>query len=311
MIKKDVFYTSIRPMFGGSLSAEQVTGMDAIFGAWERYGDNDMRKLGAVFGNVKRETGSKMVPVREGFKTSDAEARAYVKRQKYAYAVIDRNGQMAYGRGPLQLTWPDNYEKADRELGLNGSLIKNYDRALEPDIGARIAVRGMMEGWFSADKKTKQRLKLSTFFSATVTDWAHHRRIVNGMDHADEVATFGKQFYAALLLAYDTANAPVQPVPPPEAPPKSMTTSPINWAGGIAAGTAAITVAKNGIDAATGVAKQAQDAVTSASGLGSTLSGLWSSIANPWTMAALGAVGVAAGVVVIVRRIKMAREQGV
>src|SRR6476659_7530550 len=57
-----------------------------------------------------------------------------------------------YGRGFVQLTWKANYSRADRELGLGGSLIADPGRALEPKIAIAILFLGMSEGWFTGKK---------------------------------------------------------------------------------------------------------------------------------------------------------------
>ena len=62
--------------------------------------------------------------------------RAYGKPGKWY-------GQVPYGRGLPQTTWDFNYEWADKALGLNGSLLRNFDRMLEPDISARTLILGM------------------------------------------------------------------------------------------------------------------------------------------------------------------------
>jgi hypothetical protein len=62
-------------------------------------------------------------------------------------------GQIAYGRGDVQLTWDYYYyAKADEELGLKGELIANYDRTLETEISAQIMVLVITEGWFTGRK---------------------------------------------------------------------------------------------------------------------------------------------------------------
>lgn len=186
------FYEGIRPLLGGQMSQATVDAVSDILSAFGQYGDEDPRKLAAILGQIKREAGIAMLPVREGFTKSDAAARAYVKKQGYAYAKPTKyGGQWAYGRGQIQNTWDYNYEKMDKRLGLNGKLLANFDLALDPIISSQIAVVGMMEGLFTGKK-------LSDYFNAAQTDFLHQRRVVNGMDHAQEVENNSQEFYAVI-----------------------------------------------------------------------------------------------------------------
>lgn len=129
------------------------------------------------------ETNKQMVPVREAYWTSEA-----WRRNNLRYYP-------AYGRGYVQLTWPANYEKADEELGLNGALIADYDKALEPEIAAKIMVRGMEAGWFTG-KGLKDFLPLAG--RAGNSAYQQARKIINGTDHAADIAKIAQAFENAL-----------------------------------------------------------------------------------------------------------------
>lgn len=112
------------------------------------------------------------------------------------YARAGKYGQSQYGRGLVQLTWDRNYEWADKALGLNGSLLANFDRALEPDIAARILVKGMETGAFTG-KALRHYL---TGDNATREQYRQSRRIINGMDKADLIAGHAERFASALRM---------------------------------------------------------------------------------------------------------------
>lgn len=112
--------------------------------------------------------------------------RVYGKPGKY--------GQAQYGRGLVQLTWDRNYEWADKALGLNGSLLRNFDRALEPDIAARILVIGMETGAFTG-KALRHYLTGDT---ATFEQFRQARRIINGTDKDKLIAGHAERFLGAL-----------------------------------------------------------------------------------------------------------------
>jgi predicted chitinase len=99
-----------------------------------------------------------------------------------------------YGRGYVQLTWKSNYERADRELELGGTLTAKPDRAMEKELAARIMRRGMDEGWFTG-------VTLSQVLPNTCGSEAQYesaRRIINGSDCAHAVAQYALAFDAAL-----------------------------------------------------------------------------------------------------------------
>ena len=76
IIARETFFSRVRPApFGNRLTTEQVQGMNEMLDEWEeKYHDKDIRWLAYIFASVFRETGGRMVPVRETFAHSDAQA---------------------------------------------------------------------------------------------------------------------------------------------------------------------------------------------------------------------------------------------
>lgn len=203
MINRAMFFAGIRSsVFGGSLSGSAVTGINAILDEWERRKLTDLRWLAYMLATAKGEVGSNMIPVREGFATSDVAARVYVAKQKYKYAVVV-NGQVYYGRGLVQLTWETNYRKMGALLGLD--LVGNPDLALRPEIASMIMFEGMTRGTFTGKK-------LADYFTPSKTDWLNARRIINGTDKAEQFAVWARAFYTALIKADQAViTAPAKP----------------------------------------------------------------------------------------------------
>lgn len=221
MLDRKVFFDKIRKEpFDGSLSQSTVNGCTAILDEWEVRKLSDLRHLAYMLATVRGECGPDMLPVREGFSKSDAQARAFVARKGYRYAVVV-NGNVYYGRGLVQLTWDYNYLNMGKILGID--LLKNPDLALNPAIAAKIMFEGMARGTFT-------KFKLSDFFNETKTDWINARKIINGLDKAYQFAEWGKQFYEALLAASTAGDvvAPAKPKPPakPVPPPPTKPTAP-------------------------------------------------------------------------------------
>lgn len=109
------------------------------------------------------------------------------------YAAPGKYGQSQHGRGLVQLTWDRNYEWADKALGLGGSLLKNFNRALEPEIAADILVKGMEAGAFTGKK-------LADYITGRGTrdGFVGARRIINGTDKAADIAGYAERFQDAL-----------------------------------------------------------------------------------------------------------------
>lgn len=171
------FFDAIRAHpFGGSLSQSQVDGINDLLGATNSL---SAPEIAYVLGTAYWETAHTMQPIRE---IGDGKG--------HPYGAVDQTGKAPYGRGYVQLTWRQNYLKADSELGLGGKLAADYDLALDPIIAAKIIVRGMMEGWFTGKK-------LSDYLGKT-NDFVNARRIINGTDHANDIASIAGNFLTAL-----------------------------------------------------------------------------------------------------------------
>ena len=133
-MKRNVFFTEVRKhQYGGRISQAAVTGITAILDAWDKWApDSDPRFIAYSLGTVYRECGTKMLPVRESGRG---------KGKKYGKPA-GPHGRVYYGRGHVQLTWWENYKKADKrlhELGVLGEdedLVKDPDLALRPDVAA-------------------------------------------------------------------------------------------------------------------------------------------------------------------------------
>lgn len=180
------FFNGLRGggLFPNGLQQPQVDGLKAKLAA---FGAAGWPLSFAAYGLATSywETARTLQPIEE-----------YGKGKGRRYGVPGRNGgQVAYGRGDVQLTWDENYERADRELGLNGALIADYSLALRPDISARIMVAGMEDGWFTGRKLADM---LPTKGPATAAQFKASRPIINGHDKDDEIAAIAMKFQAAL-----------------------------------------------------------------------------------------------------------------
>lgn len=212
------FFAALRSrgsgVFGTSLSQGQVDGIEAILDSCIRNNVRNVHHVSNILAQVYRETGGRMSPVRETFADSDKQAIQRLEsawkagKLKWVKTPYWRNG--AFGRGPIQITHWAMYEKMGKRLGV--PLRQNPNLALDPKIGADIAVVGMSEGMFTGKKLSDYRFPAALDAEPD----KNPRRIVNGNDGSDaEVAGFHRAFYKALGEAGELVNAP----PPVAAPP--------------------------------------------------------------------------------------------
>lgn len=182
------FDTMRHGLMGPSLEANEVSGCETIFAAmkglprsWCAY----------ALATAWHETAATMQPVREAFHLSEAWRKKNLRYWPW------------YGRGYVQITWKENYERADKELGLGGLLIADRERAMNPAIAAEIMRRGMVDGWFSRDKKGAHSLArhLPREREAGLEAFVEARRIINGTDKALMIARYAWIFQGALAMA--------------------------------------------------------------------------------------------------------------
>lgn len=184
-MKRTRFFDEARRMlFAGRLNQRQVAGLDAILDYWEaHYPDSDRRWLAYTLASAHHETDRRMQPIRE-----------YGRGRGKQYGLPDeRTGHRYYGRGLIQLTWRENYARFSPIVGVD--LVADPDKALELGHAVTILCHGMVEGMFTGKR-------LEDYFNAATDDFRQARRIVNGMDCAQSIAHYGRQ-YALTLRAAD------------------------------------------------------------------------------------------------------------
>ncbi|ONF45976.1 glycoside hydrolase family 19 protein [Methylobacterium radiotolerans] len=181
LINRKFFFDYVRKaLFKGSLNQEQVEGLDTLLDVWEEnYSGEDDRWLAYILGTAYHEVDRRMQPIEE-----------YGKGKGHKYGVPDPATKKAYyGRGFVQLTWKNNYDKMGKKIKVD--LVNHPEKALDLDIASKIIFVGMVEGDFTGKK-------LSDYFSSADEDWVHARRIVNGLDRANKIAGYARKFYAAI-----------------------------------------------------------------------------------------------------------------
>lgn len=173
------FFTALRSITG-SLTQKQVDIVNAMLAAGAHWSAGWM-----AYGLATAWHEARFKPQRE-----------WGRGRGRPYARLGKHGQSQYGRGLVQLTWDANYEWADQALGLKGSLLADFDRALEPAIAVEVLIKGMERGAFTGRK-------LGDYITGTGThsEFVMARRIINGTDRADDIATYADRMQAALVKA--------------------------------------------------------------------------------------------------------------
>ena len=186
MIDRDIYFDHVRvSLFSGALEQVQVDGQSVILAVWDYSAGGtpmtDIRWLAYMLATTYHETAQRMWPITEYGSPSYLQSLGY-----YPYV----------GRGFVQLTWKDNYDKASKALALidERDLVAHPEMALDSLIATRILFRGMAEGWFTGHK-------LGQYFSSEADDPINARRIINGNDQDTLIAGYHEKFLAALTAA--------------------------------------------------------------------------------------------------------------
>jgi hypothetical protein len=202
MIDRDIYFEKVRSdMFAGAMSQSQVDGQNVLIALWDYQATGspmtDLRWLSYLLATCFHETATVFWPIRE-----------YGEGKGKEYGEPDENGNCFYGRGFVQLTWKENYDRASAALGLinERDLVLHPDVALDSLIAARVLFRGCAEGWFTGSK-------LGDWFNETTDDPLNARRIINGNDRDELIAGYHNTFLEAVEEAYYEVSARPPVVP--------------------------------------------------------------------------------------------------
>jgi hypothetical protein len=130
-------------------------------------------QIAYVIGTAQWETANTFKPVREAFWLSEDWRRKNLRYWPF------------YGRGLVQITWRENYRKYSQILGVD--LVNNPDKVLEPNVSLFILVHGCKNGTFTG-------MKIEDYIDNGKTDFYNARRVINGIDKAQEIAVIARQW---------------------------------------------------------------------------------------------------------------------
>ena len=100
-----------------------------------------------------------------------------------------KDGPRYKGRGFVQITGRSNYTNWAKKLDID--LVGHPEKASVPEVAAIIISRGMRDGSFTS-------LSLSDFIAGSRRDFFHARRIINGLDRADDIRDIAQEYFNAI-----------------------------------------------------------------------------------------------------------------
>ena len=190
-------FAIIRLKFG-SLSQEAVDNINLIVETCEKYGLT-YPQTAYLLATTYHETAHTFKPIEEYGKGKGRKyGTIYTNTEGVKYGIAGSGGDtylysdyhhLYYGRGFTQLTHWVNYKFAGEQLGID--LINNPDLALHPKYSAEILVKGSINGWFTSKK-------LSDYINDKSKNYYQARRVINGLDKAQQIADIAVVFEKAL-----------------------------------------------------------------------------------------------------------------
>lgn len=167
-------------LFKSGFTQKQVDSINAIVNEANSQGIKLKTQLAYILATAYHECYNPRTPNTRLTPMEEFGGIAYLKGKKY---------WPYYGRGFVQITWKENYEKyASRVKSKFGvDILKNPETLLNIDVAAYVAVDGMIYGRFTGKK-------LSDYISGTSTNYESARRIINGTDKASLIAGYAKEF---------------------------------------------------------------------------------------------------------------------
>jgi len=164
-----------------ALDDNQASGIDALLGFLEQDANvSDVRWAAYMLATTKWECADTWQPIEESDK---GQGQPYGNPVTVTGSDGKTYVNTYYGRGYVQLTWEANYQNMSQNLNLGDQLLIHPEMALDPSIAYQIMSFGMRNGSFTG-------VALGDFINNSQTDYVDARQIVNGLDHAADIAAY-------------------------------------------------------------------------------------------------------------------------
>lgn len=153
--------------------------MEAIQAECRRQGIGSNNQVAYVLATVDHETAQTFKPVKEAFWLSESWRQQNLRYYPY------------YGRGYVQITWKENYQKFSNILGID--LVSNPDEVMESKTALFILVYGFKNGSFTGKK-------ITDYINDSQVDFYNARRCINGRDRAADIKAIAEKYVDQLPL---------------------------------------------------------------------------------------------------------------
>lgn len=197
-MNKKKFYDAVRRDI--ILTPQNVLGMDKVLDYLEMT-ENNLNQAAYIIATAWWETAQTMMPVKEAYWLSEDWRKKNLRYFPY------------YGRGYVQLTWEANYKKASDYFGID--FVKQPDRVMDVEYALAILVVGMNEGWFTGKELDDYIDEDDENDSEELREYKAARRIVNGVDKAEQVSRLALIFEKGLKAsdyAFRATQKPTEPI---------------------------------------------------------------------------------------------------
>lgn len=194
-MNRQLFFQEInQSLFCGKLNDRHREGILHKLAAFDKFEVTVDSWRAYMLATSYHETAHTMQPIEEWGKGAGKSYGKKIKQNGQPYTWPD---QIYYGRGDVQLTWYENYERMGNLMGL--PLLEQPELALDPEISALILVEGMILG--KSNRGDFTGYALENFFNPRRDDPFGARRIVNGLDRAHTIAGYHYKFLEAIRKA--------------------------------------------------------------------------------------------------------------
>jgi hypothetical protein len=197
-----IFFKDFPSRTGLELAPERRKALDFLLSKFEEdEGFTMIRELAYVLATIGWETAWTFRPIKERRINREKFPKLWERQNVYWETGF-------YGRGYVQLTHDYNYARAGKELegkkfSIDGSnvivdpdaFVDNPDYALNPEASYAICSSGMRKGWFTG-KKLGNYIK-----DEKPPDYVNARRVINGIDRAEEIADIAGKYELLLRAA--------------------------------------------------------------------------------------------------------------
>lgn len=216
MLDRAVFYDRVRrPLFDGKMTASQVDGMNAILDEWEKNWreKTPVPQFSYVLATPWWETAKTMQPIAEygnpAYFTKMYDIRgARPAKARELGNIYPGDGVKFRGMGLVQSTGRNNARRCTKRLRELGIIDQSIDfeqtptLLMQPRYAIPILFIGMEEGWFTG--KTLDQNIDNAVDGDEHADFLKARRIINGSDRAEKIASAADVFLKALKAAAST-----------------------------------------------------------------------------------------------------------